>query len=41
MNKNLQLAVDMLYYIGKGQFKEALSTCRELLVILETYERSC
>lgn len=41
MNKGAQLAIDCLLHITKGNFNSALASCRELLVVLETFERSC
>lgn len=37
----LQLAVDLMFYITKGDIKMATVTCEMLLSVLKSYKESC
>lgn len=37
----MQLSIDLMYYISRGQIDKAIETCEGLLSILKTYKESC
>jgi hypothetical protein len=41
MSKCLELAVDVIHHILTSNFREALESAEELVVVLRTYKESC